>query len=228
MARATRTEVIAEPGRPAKDVAYDYVRREILWDERNDARFLAEETVGQILGVSRTPVREAFLRLEAEGLLTLVPRKGAMIVPITEREIREVMDVRSVVESWSARRVMQDEASLRRVVTRMRAVHSQLLGLSRETDPWAFVERDREFHRELVVAARNHLMLGLYERLRDMQLRLGVHAVLGDPERVDAVNGEHGRIVEAVASGDVARAESEIGRHLEATAQTLRARVSGL
>ncbi|MEA2269665.1 MAG: hypothetical protein QOC64_2275 [Solirubrobacteraceae bacterium] len=227
MARRTRDHVAGSPGRAlaAKDVAYDYVRREILWDGSNQTRFIAEETVGNVLGLSRTPVREAFLRLEAEGLLTLVPRKGAMSVPVTERKVREVMEVRSVIETWSAARILEDPVARRRVVQTMRALLDELVELGHAADPWAFVEHDRSFHRELVVAAGNDVMLGLCERLRDVQLQLGVRAIFGDPAHIDAVNAEHARIVDALASGEEADVRAAIVGHLDATSQRLRRRV---
>jgi len=211
-----------ERGLTAKDVAYEYVRREILFDGDEEARFLAEETVGNLLGLSRTPVREAFLRLEAEGLLKLVPRKGAMIVPITAREVREVMEVRSVVETWSIGKVLEDPTLRRQVPEDMRALHAELVGLRHDEDAWTFIEADRRFHRELVAAAGNRVMLDMYERMRDLQLRIGVQAVWGDPERVVAVHAEHERIVAALLSGDADTAREAVEHHLVATSRSLR------
>jgi DNA-binding GntR family transcriptional regulator len=224
---ARRDHVAGPGGRAlaAKEVAYEYVRREILWDGSNETRFIAEETVGNVLGLSRTPVREAFLRLEAEGLLTLVPRKGAVSVPVTERKVREVMEVRSVIETWSAARIVEDAAARRRVVATMRTLLDELVELGHAADPWAFVEHDRSFHRELVVAAGNEVMLDLCERLRDVQLQLGVRAIFGDPAHIDAVNAEHARIVDALASGDGDDARAAILGHLDATSERLRRRV---
>jgi DNA-binding GntR family transcriptional regulator len=207
---------------PAKDVAYEYVRREILSGGDEEARFLAEETVGNSLGLSRTPVREAFLRLEAEGLLKLVPRKGAMIVPITSREVREVMEARSVVENWSVDKVLQDPTLRRQVPEEMRALHADLVALGHDEDAWTFIEADRRFHRTLVAGARNRVMLEMYERMRDLQLRIGVQAVWGEPERVVAVHGEHERIIAALLSGDAGAAHEAIEHHLVATTRSLR------
>jgi DNA-binding FadR family transcriptional regulator len=97
--------------------------------------------------------------------------------------------------------------------------------LGHAADPWAFVEHDRSFHRELVVAAGNDVMLGLCERLRDVQLQLGVRAIFGDPAHIDAVNAEHARIVDALASGEEADVRAAIVGHLDAMSQRLRRRV---
>jgi DNA-binding GntR family transcriptional regulator len=209
---------------PAKMQAYEYVRGEILRDSLNEPHFMNEETVGRVLGLSRTPVREAFLMLEAEGLLQLVPRKGALIVPITERQMRDVMEARSVVESWSATRVLVDDEARARVLRRLVALHEELLALG-DDDLTALIECDRRFHRELIETAGNQVMLDLYERMRDLQLRMGVQAVLDDPDRVEAVRREHQRIIDAIADGGEAGVLAAISDHLDATAQSVRRRM---
>lgn len=208
----------------AKDLAYKHIREKILGDPGDQTQFLAEETVAGALGLSRTPVREALLRLAADGLLTLVPRKGAVVVPMSERQMREVTEVRSVVESWSAERVL-DEPSVRdRLVAGLRDNQERLESLGWDADPARFIECDRAFHREIVAAAGNGVMLDLYERMRDQQLRMGVRAVAGHPERMDAVRREHGEIINALAGGDPGLARAAIGRHLDATVENLMTR----
>jgi DNA-binding GntR family transcriptional regulator len=209
---------------PAKVQAYQYVRREILRDSINEPHFLTEEMVGRALGLSRTPVREAFLMLEAEGLLQLVSRKGALIMPITERQVREVMQVRSVVESWSAREVLADEQLRARLLAKLQLLQEELVAIG-DDDATASIECDRRFHRELIAATDNQVMLDLYERMRDLQLRMGVRAVLHDPERAEAVRREHQLIIEAFADGAEAGVLAAITEHLEATDHNLRRRV---
>jgi DNA-binding GntR family transcriptional regulator len=209
---------------PAKLQAYEYVRGEILRDSINEPHFLTEEMVGRALGLSRTPVREAFLMLEAEGLLQLVSRKGALILPITERQVREVTEVRSVVESWSATQALADPRLCERLIATLRALQEDLVAIG-DDDPTALIECDRAFHRAIIAAAGNQVMLELYERMRDLQLRMGVRAVLGDPERAAAVRAEHQLIIDAFAGGSEHRILAAINGHLDVTAQNLRRRV---
>jgi DNA-binding GntR family transcriptional regulator len=209
---------------PAKDLVYDYVRREILWKTGPEGEFLAEEVVGRQLGLSRTPVREAFLRLEAEGFITLVPRKGALVLPMTERLIRDVMEVRRLAESWGARKVMVDPGARAELVGRLTSHHERMIGLTdaeSDGEVWTYIECDREFHREIIAAAANQVLLDLYERLRNLQLRMGRRAVGASVRRVHAVNAEHERIIKAFASGKEANALSAISRHLDVTERVL-------
>jgi DNA-binding GntR family transcriptional regulator len=217
---ATTTAPPRERARPAKVAAYDHVRRQILRDATDEPYFLLEETVASELGVSRTPVREAFLMLEAEGLLQLVPRKGAVVAPITGRQVREVMEVRSVVESWAASHVVAD-AQLRPALLASLRAHQTELERIGDDDPTALIEADRQFHRELVAAAGNQVMLDLYERMRDLQLRMGVRAVIGDPGRAAAVRREHERIVDALEAGVEADVLEAVRAHLDVTLASL-------
>lgn len=205
----------------AAEMAYAHVRQTILGDPGNETRFLAEESVAGALGMSRTPVREAFRRLAADGLLTLIPRKGAVVMPMTDRQTREVIEVRSVVEAWSVERVLDDPAARDRLVVRLRENQARLESLGWDADPARFIECDRAFHREIVAASGNRVMLDLYERMRDQQLRLGVRAVAGHPERMEAVRREHGDIVEALAGGDPGLARAAVARHLDATVENV-------
>jgi DNA-binding GntR family transcriptional regulator len=209
---------------PAKAQAYEYVRREILRDAIDAPHFLTEENVGRVLGLSRTPVREAFLMLEAEGFLQLVPRKGALVVPITERQVREVMQVRSMAESWSLTRVLADEELRTRLLATLNALQDELEAIG-DDDPTASIECDRRFHREIIAATGNQVLLDFYERMRDLQLRMGVRAVLDDPERAEAVRREHRGLIDALAGGSEQRVQAALSAHLDITAHSLRRRV---
>lgn len=209
---------------PAKLIVYNHLRQQILSEQIDEPRFITEEILAARLEVSRTPVREAFLMLQAEGFLQLVPRKGALVLPITGREVRDVMEVRSVVESWCAARVMGDDGRSSLLVEALRARHEEFVAIG-DDDSTALIEADRAFHRELVSAAGNQVMLDLYERLRDRQIRMGVRAVLGNPARAAAVRGEHQRIIDALAEGGEADVLEAVRAHLSNTAAILRERV---
>src|SRR3954464_7066034 len=106
MAPAPQTgehELVAR-GRPASEIAYDYVKARLLDGRFAGGTLLSENEIGQRLDVSRTPVRQAFVQLEAEGLLELYPRRGALVVPISPAEAEDVLEARMLIEQHSARR----------------------------------------------------------------------------------------------------------------------------
>ena len=88
----------------AQDVVYRWLKQHVLTLPRHEGTFLTEAEVCRAIGISRTPVREALLRLESDGLLKIVPKKGAYVPPVTEAEVEAVMQARGLVEDWCVRR----------------------------------------------------------------------------------------------------------------------------
>src|ERR1700722_1944331 len=94
-------------GEPAaKDRALDYVKTRVLTGAFPGGELISEGEVATALGMSRTPVREAFLQLEAAGLLRLYPQRGALVVPVSPEEVRAVMEARLVLEQFAAQAVI--------------------------------------------------------------------------------------------------------------------------
>lgn len=207
----------------AKRIAYEHVREQVNSGSRLEPRFLGEEETARALGLSRTPVREAFLSLEAEGLLRLVPRRGALIPAITGREVADVMEIRAVFERFAAERALaRDERARAELVERLEAALAAQELLAANGSGIAYIESDRAFHREIVGAAGNQLLIDLYERLRDRQLGMGLMAIGEDPGRRREVCAEHARIVAAFRDGDVDSAQAALTDHLETTTRALR------
>jgi DNA-binding GntR family transcriptional regulator len=203
----------------AKKVANDHVKAEVLAGRQREGEFLTEERVAEKLGISRTPVREAFVRLEAEQLLELLPRKGALIRPISYREIVEVMEVRQMIEQFAARRLLARGAAITPALEELLA---EQRSLAEAGDVEEFIECDRRFHTEIVTATENALLAATYQSLRDRQLRMGLRAVVGSPARTRQVLAEHKRIVLAFAAGDAELAVRAIEEHLRTTLEVLR------
>src|SRR6202008_1997863 len=90
----------------AKDRAHDYVKNQVLTGGFPGGELISEGEVATALGMSRTPVREAFLRLEAGGLLRLYPQRGALVVPVSSEEARSVIEARLLLEEFAASKVV--------------------------------------------------------------------------------------------------------------------------
>ena len=99
-------------GRSAAQLAYDYVKARLLDGRFAGGTLLSENEIAQRLDVSRTPVRQAFVQLEAEGLLELYPRRGALVVPISPSEAEDVLEARMLIEQHAARRAASAGAAL--------------------------------------------------------------------------------------------------------------------
>lgn len=207
----------------AKDRAYAFVKERILDGAYPGGELLSEGEVAQALEVSRTPVREAFLLLEAEGLMRLYPKRGALVVPVSPGEVRDLMDTRLLVERDAARRVARDAGRREGVATELQ----HLLDLQQEAldagDAPAFVRTDRDFHHAIVAAGGNGILTRLSDALRDRQRRMVATTVARDPALMRRFLDEHRAICEAIGAGDVRAA----GRLVEAHIEGARAGVEG-
>jgi DNA-binding GntR family transcriptional regulator len=199
--------------------AYDHVKRAILDRAYPGGALLSEGEIATAVGVSRTPVREALLRLETEGLVRLYPKRGALVLPVSPQEISDVLETRELVETFTAGRATLGPelvAELTRLLEAMRR-HAEA-GEGRE-----FAHADRCFHRTLVAAAGNEILTQLYDSMRDRQLRMA-RLTADDSVRTADVVRDHAEILEAVRSGDRRRVRAAIHRHLQTAGAALRGR----
>ncbi len=201
----------------AKVLAYDHLKARIASIELRDGLFITEGEIADELGVSRTPVREAFLRLEGEGLLQLVPQKGAFVPPVSGKEIDDVMETREVIEVHCAERLARDGSDIHRDLARIVDGQRKQVG-----DVEAFVVQDRRFHERIVDSLGNALLTDMYRALRDRQMRMGIRAVVHSPDRAKQVISEHRRIVSALRDADPVRTAEAIRTHLRATQAILK------
>jgi DNA-binding GntR family transcriptional regulator len=200
----------------AQDLTYRWLKEHIAELPPDGGTFLTESEVAQAAGTSRTPVREALLRLEAEGFLQIVPKKGAFVPPISDAEVRAVMEARELIENWCVRRVVPVGERFLSELEELLTEQERLLD-----DPVGFIERDRAFHRAIVRHAGNTVLAEFYESLRDRQVRMGLRAVVNEQNRARTVLTEHAAIVAALHSGDTDTAESAITAHLTSKLEAL-------
>lgn len=205
----------------ATDRAYAHTKSRLLDGTYPGGSLITEGDVSVAVGVSRTPVREAFLRLQAEGLLRLYPKRGALVVPVSAREVDDVMETRALVERFAVEKVIASDGHAQ-AGARLADALARQRKLRRSPD--SFTEADRDFHGLLVAATGNQVLVDLYASLRDRQLRMGVSALARDPGRIDRILDEHAELVGAVAAGDREAALACVERHLRGTEAALRHR----
>lgn len=199
----------------AKDRAYAYVKERILDGAYPGGELLSEGEVAEALEVSRTPVREAFLLLEAEGLMRLYPKRGALVVPVSPGEVRDLMDTRLLVERDAARRVARDAGGRERVATELQELLDQQQQALDAGDVPAFVRTDRDFHHAIVAAAGNAILTRLSDSLRDRQRRMVATTVARDPALMRRFLDEHRAICDAIGAGDARTAGRLVEWHLD-------------
>ncbi len=198
-----------------RDRAYEHLRTALLTDPSLVGTFMNESELAEVIGVSRTPVREALLLLSAEGLVQLVPNRGAFVPPLTPEQVHSILQARGVIESWAASEVVHN---LRAPLNEMRALLDKQRRLPDQASPSEFIQADRDFHSALVRAAGNPFMTQMYEMLRARHVIIGVGAITNTPSARAEALGEHEAILEALSSGDEARVAHAVRSHLLRTA----------
>ncbi len=205
--------------RTLREQVADHLREEILSTRLAPGTELGEVALARSLGISRGPLREALGQLAAEGLVTIVPRRGAVVKRLTRQEFSEAYEVREALESLAIRLAVPrltvgEKAELHRMAERMeRAAEAG------DTD--RFFEINRQFHARLVQASGNSKLEEVHGQLvaqmgrlmrKSVQLRGGM----------DQSAAEHRAILESVDAGDPERAARLLEEHIEIPQRVLR------
>src|SRR5690349_4182139 len=196
---------------PGADRVYAHVKQGVLDRRYEGGTLLTEGELAEAVGVSRTPVREALLRLEVEGLIKLYPKKGALVLPVSAQEIADVVETRLLVEEHAARKAVPAPAAL---IERLEELLAKQQEQAAAGDLAGAAVTDRCFHAEIVRSGGNAILSRLYDQLRDRQLRMGVAVMHSHPDRVAKTLAEHAEILEALRSGDVEAAVGVVHRHV--------------
>jgi len=204
-----------------REKAYAYLRDHILIDAKMQGKFVNEQELALLIGVSRTPVREALLLLAADGLVEMIPQRGAHIPVITGREISELMEMRAVLECHAARVTIVAGTVPLQAMTDTLARQGALRENPSQESAREFIGLDTRFHQLLVDAVGNELMSRTYSKLRVRQILVGVEALFRTSDRQRHVCDEHGEILEALRAGDDPAAQDAIERHLAVTRDIL-------
>lgn len=192
-----------------RDRAYETLRRRILETELQPGERLVERDLAAELAVSRIPLREALRRLEAEGLVLLVPHRGALVSPFTPADVRDLFDVRESLESLAARLAAErsDAAGLARLTARLDSARTA----TREGDRAAIAAANAGFHTDIVELADNPLLSSMMRPLEARTHWLFRLTAQRDPARQCA---EHETLHAAIAAGDADRAAALAQEHV--------------
>ena len=177
-----------------REIILETIRESILRGTLRPGEKVPEPELAERFGISRTPIREAFRQLESEGFLTVVPRKGAVVTDLSERDVEEFYSIKSILEGYAAR--MAAEKLSDKDIERLNAINERLEQLARENDVKTFFRVHNEFHDLFIRAAGNDKLAELigqlvlkFNRLRMTSLSL--------PGRMEISVLEHKKIIEA-------------------------------
>lgn len=198
--------------KPLREIVFETMREAIIHGVLEPGERLMEVQLAEEMGVSRTPVREAIRKLELEGFVVMVPRKGAYVADISFKDVADVFEIRAALESLAAglaaERITDEELDeLERLLV-------QVAETAEKNDLERLVEVDTLFHDTIYRASRNQRLVQIVSNLRE-QIQRFRKTSLGAPGRMKITLEEHKKLVEAIAERDVSLAQQLAQEHIE-------------
>lgn len=218
MAERTLLRIKLDNFRPLGEMVYESLRDAIINQVLKPGERLMETDLAEEMGVSRTPVREAIRKLEQEGYVIMIPRKGAYVAGLSIKDIHEVFEIRGALEALAAglaaERATQEEIEEMERNIVLEASHFE------SSDLIKTIEVDTKFHELIFKASKNDRLLSMINNLREQvqRFRTTTLAVSG---RMKFALEEHRRIVEAIAARDVQLAQQMAKEHIESAENAL-------
>lgn len=197
---------------PLRDVVFNTLRDAILKGELEPGERLMEIQLAERLGVSRTPIREAIRKLELEGLVLMIPRKGAEVAKISEKSLRDVLEVRRSLEELAAELACQrmDAEALKDLEDAQKA----FIQAVESGETMTMAEADEHFHDVIYMGTGNTRLVQILNNLREQMYRYRLE-YLKDTHSHEKLDGEHQAIFENIRNGDKEAVCTMVGQHID-------------
>lgn len=203
---------------PLREVVCETLRNAIVSGVLQPGERLMEIQVAEELGVSRTPVREAIRKLELEGFVVMIPRRGTYVSDLSIKDITEVFEVRTSLDvlaaGLAAERITEEE------LEQLERLLVEIGGYIEVNDMDKIVEADSQFHDIFYQASRNERLVGIINNLREQLTRFRSLS-MSYPGRLKEMFGEHTRMVESLGQRNVSLAQQFAGEHMANAEQVL-------
>ena len=200
---------------------FSKIRADILSGKYKDHEELKEVAIGEELGVSRTPVREAFRQLELEGLIQIVPNKGAYVTGITAKDVQDIYMIRSLLEGlcarWATEHITEEQLEELEEIIFLSEFHSRRYASSADQ----VTELDGRFHRVLYEASQSRMLSHVLTDFHRYSLMARRSSMVSE-ERARKSIREHKQILRAIRDNDSNLAEQLANEHVLHVMQNLR------
>lgn len=204
---------------PLRDVVFKTLRQGILTGELKPGERLMEIHLANRLGVSRTPIREAIRKLELEGLVIMIPRRGAEVAQITEKNLQDVLEVRRELDAFAAKLACQrmNEEQMSQLKEAAEAFEKAI-----ETkDATVIAKADVAFHDIILKSTENDRLIQLVNNLAEQVYRYRFEYVK-DKTSHNRLIEEHRNIYESIVNRDEAAAAMAVGAHVDNQEKSIR------
>ncbi len=207
----THLQVTTDEYLPLRDVVFKTLRQSILMGELAPGQRLMEIQLANQLGVSRTPIREAMRKLELEGLVVMIPRKGAQVAKISQKGLYDVLEVRSALEDLamelSCKRITEEElAQLRAAIESFKlAVKQKNISL--------IAQQDVALHDIIYAATKNDRLIAMLSNLREQMYRYRVEYLKNASVHQSTIE-EHEALYSALSTHNIDAAKASMKNHI--------------
>jgi DNA-binding GntR family transcriptional regulator len=196
---------------PLRDAVFNTLRDAILKGNLQPGQHLMEMQLATQLGVSRTPVREAIRKLELEGLVIMVPRKGARVAAISEKSLRDVLEVRRALEELSV--TLACKRMEKTTINELREINRTFHQECQSNDVVKIAQIDEDFHQTIYQAADNTRLLQMLNQLQNQMYRYRVEYIK-NTERRKYLYEEHENLIRNLEERDIPKASETIHQHI--------------
>ncbi len=205
---------------PLSDEVYTSIKEAIIQGELAPGTWLQEDQLTQTLGISRTPLREAFNRLKSEDLIAIVPRKGAYIIELSTKELEDLFEAREVIETTFFVRSVEylPKSYFSRLYNQFKEAEHQILAV--ENDPRVkenkrreYLEIDRSFHDRVIEASGNEYWIKLYCNIRD-RIQIYGHKISYNADWFKVAQEDHKAICTALLEKEYEKARTAMQQHI--------------
>lgn len=197
---------------PLRDVVFNTLRKAILTGELKPGERLMEIHLANRLGVSRTPIREAIRKLELEGLVIMIPRRGAEVAQITEKSLKDVLEVRRALDALCVELACERITEEGKV--KLREACSEFEKATKTGDVTAIAEADVALHDIIVEATGNARLIQLINNLSEQMYRYRFEYIK-DESRHEKLVEEHRMIYESIIEKDKEKAAKAAKLHID-------------
>jgi len=197
---------------PLRDVVFHTLRNAILTGKLKPGERLMEIHLAQQLGVSRTPVREAIHKLELEGLVTMIPRRGAQVAQISEKGLKDVLEVRRALDVFVAElacdRISPEEEE------RLKQACREFEEATKTKDATVIAKADVAFHDIIINSTGNERLVSTINNLAEQMYRYRFEYVKDESQHTRLIQ-EHRQLMDAILNRDVEKAGKAARIHID-------------
>ena len=209
----TKFNINTNESLPLRDVGFNTLRDAILTGKLVPGERLMENQLAEKLGVSRTPVREALRMLELENLVELVPRKGAQVLDMSEKDIVNILEVRSALEglatSVACKKMSKED------LQQLKNMEVDFEKAVAENDVEHFVDIDEDFHDLIFAATENDKLINIFRNLRIQLYRYRMAQAKNNETSMSTIVAHHRSIIRAIENHDAEEGASIAQGHIK-------------